>query len=93
MDEITPNFVFNDDICTIYDDYACIKEDDILPVSYNKDNYTSMQIYKNDVLLETITLDVDSNVHDVDLSQKGYTYGKYKACLTDGTNNSGFTYW
>lgn len=93
MDEITTNYVFNNDICTIYGDYACIKEDDILHISYNKGNYTSMQIYKNDVLLETITLDADSNVHDVDLSQKGYTYGKYKACLTDGINNSEFTYW
>lgn len=86
-------YQYNNDICTIYGDYAAIREGDILHINYVKGDYTQIKVYKNNEIIETITLDADSSVHDVDLGPLNLSYGKYKACLSDGTNNSDFTYW
>lgn len=90
---ISTPFQYNDDICTMYGDKPCLKEDDILHINYTKGNYTSMKVYKNDSLIDTIALSNDSSVHDVNLTGNNYGYGKFKACLTDGANDSDFTYW
>lgn len=52
-----------------------------------------MKIYKDGTLANTITLNNDSTVHKVEVSSYINGAGKYKACLTDGTNDSDFTYW
>lgn len=49
-------------------------------------NYTKVEIYKNDVLLET------RNIASV-ITLSGLGYGSYKARLTDGTNTSDWCYW
>lgn len=92
-DETIVPYVYNDDICTFAGDYACFAEGDLLHVNYTKGNYTQMEIYKDDVLLETITLDASADIHDVDLTAKNYTYGKYKARLKNGDEYSDYTFW
>lgn len=54
----------------------------------NGDGFDKVEIYKDDALL--ITLDKDS-VIKLKTSELGY--GKYKACLSDGTNRSNYCYW
>lgn len=93
LDEVPEEYTYNNDICTIYGDYASILEGDLLHINYTKGAYTQMKIYKDDNLVATISLSSDSSVHDIDLSEYGFTYGKYKACLSDGTNDSAFTHW
>lgn len=89
-DEVPLDYKYNDDICTFAGDYATFAENDLLHINYNKGSYTSMEIYKNDTLIDNIPID---NGHDIDLTNKGYTYGKYKARLTNGTDNSEYTHW
>lgn len=89
-DEVPLDYKYNDDICTFAGDYATFAENDLLHINYNKGSYTSMEIYKNDTLIDTIPI---GEGHDVDLTNKGYTYGKYKARLTNGTDNSEYTHW
>ena len=53
-----------------------------------------MEIYKNNTLVQTITLDTDSDIHAHNLTDLNLDYGFYKACLCDSKGNrSGFTYW
>lgn len=89
-DEVPLTYEYNNDICTFAGDYAAFSEGDLIHINYEKGIYTSMEIYKNDTLIETITID---DGHDVDLTNKGYTYGKYKARLTNGTDESEYTHW
>lgn len=86
-------YEYNDDICTFAGDYACFAEGDLLHINYTKGDYTQMEIYKDDALLETITLSSSADNHDVDLTAKNYTYGKYKARLKNGSAYSDYTYW
>ena len=86
-------YTYNNDICTIYGDYASILEGDLLHINYTKGTYTQMKIYKDDNLAETILLSSDASIHDIGLAEYGFTYGKYKACLSDGSNDSAFTHW
>lgn len=89
-DEDVLSYTYNNDICTFAGDYASFAEGDLIHINYEKGIYTSMQIYKDDNLIDTISI---GEGHDVDLTNKNYSYGKYKARLTDGTNHSDFTYW
>lgn len=89
-DEDVLSYTYNNDICTFAGDYASFAEGDLIHINYEKGIYTSMQIYKDDNLIDTIAI---GEGHDVDLTNKNYSYGKYKARLTDGTNHSDFTYW
>lgn len=84
------SYDYNNDICTFAGDYASFAERDLIHINYEKGIYTSMQIYKDDILIDTITI---GEGHDVDLTNKNYSYGKYKARLTDGTNHSDFTHF
>ncbi len=93
LDEVPEEYTYNNDICTIYGDYASILEGDLLHINYTKGTYTQMNIYKDDNLAETILLSSDASIHDINLAEYGFTYGKYKACLSDGTNDSDFTHW
>ena len=85
---------YNDDICTFAGDKACFREGDIIAIDYNLKSvgsWTSMELYKNDTLLDTITLDTEE--HYVDLTSMELGYGQYKARLTDGSNYSNYTYF
>ena len=92
-DEVAEPYEYNNDICTFAGDYASFGEGSLLHINYTKGNYNIMEIYKNDILIESIVLSSDENTHDVDLTNKGYTYGKYKARLTNGTEHSDYTYF
>ena len=89
---LSGEYEYNDDICTFAGDYAAFREGEPIYINYTKGSYTSMELYKNDSLLDTITLDTSPDVHAVNLGSN-LTYGKYKARLTDGTNHSDYTYF
>lgn len=54
----------------------------------NGDGYDKVEIYKDDALLFTLDKDAVIKLKTSDLG-----YGKYKACLSDGTNRSNYCYW
>lgn len=93
-DEATPaEYDYNDDICTFAGDCSCFFEGDIIFINYNKGSYTQMEIYKDDELLSTKTLQESSIVHKMDLTDDNLSYGKYKARLVNSNEVSGFTYF
>lgn len=94
-------YVYNDDICTFAGNKACFREGELIVLNYNLDNrlgfsYTSIELYKNDELIETYQLPYQG---ELPVSQEGHAYklptdlgyGDYKACMSDGTNRSEFT--
>jgi len=93
-DDFDPDtYVYNDDICTFAGDYAAFREGETVYINYTKGSYTDMEIYKDEELVQSIVLDADSGIHSVNVSSYVSTYGDYKACLTDGTNDSDYTYF
>lgn len=99
------NPTYNNDICTIYGDKACLALGDLMVINYNlNDNptyiWTGAEVYKDDVLLETFTL---ASIDQTELpeGQRNHAIklgttlaaGKYKARMTDGTHYSEYTYW
>lgn len=92
--EATPSaYDYNDDICFFAGDYAAWKLGDNAWVNYTKGSFTGMKIYKGNTLVTTITLDNNSSIHKVNVTSYINGAGNYKACLTDGVNDSDFTYW
>ena len=87
------NYAYNDDICTYAGDEAAFYESEPVWINYTKGDYTHMKLYKNNTLIQTLALDADATIHKLDVSSYCAEYGSYKACLTDGTNDSGFTKW
>lgn len=94
MGEPTQMVTYNNDICCFAGDKATFREGDTIAVNYNLEtvgSWTSMQLYKNDTLVDTIP--VNQSSHIVDLTSRNLTNGKYKARMTDGTNYSDYTYF
>ena len=93
--ESAVDYDFNDDICTYRGDSCSFRFGEQIVINYNLKtvgSWTSMQLFDdNDNLISTISIDKDS--HSADVTQLIPTYGKYKARMTDGTNNSRFTYF
>lgn len=85
---VTP-YDYNDDICTYAGDYACFNDGDDVYINYTAGSYTQMEIYKNDTLIDTIS--IDPSEHAVKITTTGY--GKYKARLKNGSNYSDYTYF
>ena len=92
------------DIMCYAGDYAAFAEGDTIYLNARRNSvYTGVELYKDDVLLQTIDitgLDADTivtpNDEDwvaVNLTTLNLTYGKYKARLTDGTNTTDYTYF
>lgn len=88
-----PAYVYNDDICFFAGDYAAWSASESCWLTYTKGSYSAIKIYKDNTLLQTVSISADPTVHKVDISTYVSGAGSYKACLTDGTNDSGFTYW
>ena len=96
-----PSITYNDDICTFAGDKAAFGESDLIYIHCLNLAYPQMEIYKNDVLVETITLASDSRAsltsdelaYAVNISNEGYTYGKYKCRLKNGDAYSDYTYF
>ena len=95
---------WNGDIMCFAGDYAAFVEGDIIHLNAKRNStYTGVELYKDDVLLQTIDitgLSADTIVTpntedwvDVNLTTLNLTYGKYKARLTDGTNTTDYTYF
>lgn len=85
-------------------DYAAFAEGDTIYLNARRNSvYTGVELYKNDVLLQTIDITglsadtiVTPNTEDwvaVNLTTQNLTYGKYKARLTDGENTTEYTYF
>ena len=96
--------VWGGDIMTFAGDYAAFAEGDIIHLNARRNSvYTGVELYKDDILLQTINitgLSADTIVTpntedwvDVNLTTLNLTYGKYKARLTDGTNTTDYTYF
>lgn len=92
------------DIMCFAGDYAAFAEGDTIYLNARRNSvYTGVELYKDDVLLDTIDitgLDADTivtpNDEDwvaVNLTTLNLTYGKYKARLTDGTNTTDYTFF
>ena len=93
-DEDATPVTYNDDICTFAGDRATFREGDTIVIDYNLKSvgaWTEMELYKNDELVDTIT--IDTSAHYVNLTSRNLTYGKYKARMKNGSNYSDFTYW
>ena len=96
---------YNNDICTVYGDKACLAVGDLVVINYNltaspSHTWTAVEVYKDDTLLGTYTL-ADINQSALPEVERGHALnlgtelaaGKYKARMTDGNNNSDYTYW
>lgn len=89
-----PAYQYNDDICTFAGDYAAFAVGDMVYLTYTKGAYTSLEIYKDDALIETIALSsIPEHKTDITSLMATNGYGNYKARLTDGTNASEYCYW
>lgn len=95
---------YNPDIMCFAGDYAAFAEGDIIHLNARRNStYTGVELYKDDVLLQTIDitgLSADTIVTpntedwvDVNLTTLNLSYGKYKARLTDGTDTTDYTYF
>lgn len=92
---------YNDDICTFAGDKAAFREGELIYIHCLNLNYPQMEIYKDDVLLETITLADDARAsltsdelaYAVNLSNDNLTYGMYKCRLKNGSTYSAYTYF
>lgn len=93
LNEQAETYVYNDDICTYAGDYAAFRCGESVWINYTKGTYTGVEIYKDNTLVTTLTLDASADVHKIDVTSYTGTYGYYKARLTDGTNASDYTYW
>lgn len=92
--ETLETYTYNDDICTYLGDCVSIADWEDMFVNYTKGSYTSMELYKGNTLLQTITLPNEYNAtHSIDVTSYLNGGGEYKARLTDGTNHSDYTYF
>lgn len=92
------------DIMCFAGDYAAFAEGETIHLNARRNSvYTGVELYKNDVLLQTIDITElsadtivtpnDEDWVDVNLTTLNLAYGKYKARLTDGTNTTDYTYF
>jgi hypothetical protein len=84
-DEELIGYTYNDDICPNYGNKANYNEGDTVVLNLRSDyasaGFTSVELYKNDVLLQTIAISSE----DVAVNNLGY--GDYKARLTGSANS------
>lgn len=104
LGDVKQEIAYNPDIMCFAGDYAAFAEGDIIHLNARRNSvYTGVELYKDDVLLQTIDitgLSADTIVTpntedwvDVNLTTLNLAYGKYKARLTDGTNTTDYTYF
>lgn len=104
LGDVKQEIAYNPDIMCFAGDYAAFAEGDTIHLNARRNSvYTGVELYKDDVLLQTIDISglsadtiVTPNTEDwvdVNLTTLNLTYGKYKARLTDGTNTTDYTYF
>ena len=91
----TGSYTYNDDICTYGGEKACFREGFKIVLNYNLKSVGSwsvIQVYEED---DTFVgeYQIDSSLHSYDISSLNLSYGKYKARLSDGVNNSEYTHF
>lgn len=85
-------YVYNEDIITFAGDRAAFHSSDLIYINFKTGTaYTSMQLYKDGTLIQTISL--PSSGYQIDVSSYCAGAGMYKARLTNGTDYSRFTYF
>ena len=87
------SITYNNELCTFAGDCASYGENDLIILNYTKADYRFIEIYRNEELIDVIPLDKDSEIHEVDLTGRGYGWGDYKARLVGDHGASDFTYW
>ena len=103
-DEEPVEYTYNDDISTFLGDYASFREGELVALTYTAGIYTQMQLYKNNALVKTINLDPSKHYVTFGTVSPNATaqyvdgdyilgYGKYKANLIGGINESDFCYF
>lgn len=100
-DETPETVTYNNDICTFAGDKATFAEGDLIYIHCLNLAYPQMEVYKDDVLIDTITLASDSRAaltedglaYAVNLSNDNLAYGKYKCRLKNGSTYSDYTYF
>lgn len=100
-DETPQTITYNNDICTFAGDKATFAEGDLIYIHCLNLAYPQMEIYKDNVLVETITLATDPRAtktsdnlaYAVNLSNDNLSYGKYKCRLKNGGTFSDYTYF
>lgn len=85
---------FNNDLCcTFAGDFASFGEDEFIEINYNKRNYDKLEIYRDGILIDSISLSDDSTVHSVNINSHDYGLGTFKARLIGSDCSSAFTNW
>jgi len=87
--ERVTGYTFPDALCTFMGDKVSYPYGQSVTINILSDKYTSLQLYKGDEIYQTLSL--NGKTEDVVLAN--LPVGLYKACLTDGTNKSTFTYF
>ena len=99
------SYVYNNDICTFQGDKTCFREGELVVINYNLDentvyNWTEMEIYKDNVLYDTIVLaEIDQSSLDESVQNHSVVlgtslpYGNYKARMKNGESYSDYTYF
>lgn len=93
-EESTDSITYNNDICTFAGDYAAFRKGQIIYLNYNLEEvgiWDSIELYKNDTLIDTLTIDVSA--HRIDLTSLNLDYGKYKARMKHDNDYSDYTYF
>ena len=84
---------FNSDICVFKGDKCAFAEGETIRINFFDGEYTAMEIYKDNTLIDTIT-ELDMSTHYVDVTSMNLTYGKYKARMVKSDSSySDYTYW
>ena len=91
-ESITP-YRYNEDICTFAGDYACFREGDLIVINYEKGEYKTMEIIKDEKSHVIIELPEDPSCHSISLQDYQLTYGMYKARLLGKGEKSDFTFF
>ena len=85
--ETASQFAYNNDICCFAGDKACFREGDTIAINYNLEevgDWVEIELYKDDTLIDTISIDTEEHV--IDLTSSNLTYGKYKARMSNGND-------
>lgn len=91
---LSGSYQYNNDICAYLGDCVSIADWESMYINYTKGSYTGMELYKGTTLIQTITLpDNYNDTHSINVTSYLTGAGEYKARLTDGTNNSDYTYF
>ena len=74
-------------ICANRGDKSVYRTDETVVINILTDGFTNILLYRDDVLID------NREIFSMDQQYDGLKEGMYSACLTDGTERSGFSYF